>query len=196
MKYFYYSLGESFKNLISLIYTKIFYRDARLVRLPVYIRRRSQMKYGKGFTTGYNCRIDMMGSTNKVKLFFGKNCIIGDYCQISAREKIVIGDNLLMARNVYISDTSHGKYNSADERFAPNVPPNDRPLITEEVYIGNNVWIGANVSILPGVRIGDGCIIGANSVVNKDIPDNCIAVGSPARPIKKYSFEDKQWVKI
>ena len=62
-----------------------------------------------------------------------------------------------------------------------------------EVIIEDNVWLGEFVSVLPGVKIGKGAIIGSNSVVTKDIPANTIAVGSPAKVIKKYNFETKKW---
>jgi lipopolysaccharide O-acetyltransferase len=58
------------------------------------------------------------------------------------------------------------------------------------------VWLGEHVSVLPGVTIGKGCIIGANSVVAKDIPDYCIAVGCPARVIKRFSFASNRWERI
>lgn len=61
--------------------------------------------------------------------------------------------------------------------------------------IEDNVWIGEFVSILPGVTIGKNSIIGTMSVITKDIPANCIAVGSPVNVIKKYSFEKKIWEK-
>lgn len=196
MKYRYYSFSEIIKNIIAVIYTRLFFPKARLIRLPIYIRQKSQMKYGENLTTGYSCRIDMIGEDNNIKLEIGDNCTIGDYCQISASSKITIGNNVLIARNVYISDTSHGDYENEDIRCTPNVPPNERPLISKDVYIGNNVWIGANVSILSGVTIGDGCIIGANAVVNKDIPENNIAVGIPAKQVKTFNKELGKWVKI
>lgn len=56
--------------------------------------------------------------------------------------------------------------------------------VTSPVNIGNDVWIGANVVILPGVTIGNNVVIGAGAVVTKDIPDNSLAVGVPARVIK------------
>lgn len=196
MKYNCYSIGESIKNIFFKIYTKIFFQNARLIRLPIYIRQKSKMKYGKGLTTGYNCRIDMVGDEAIIKLEFGENCIIGDNCQISAGEKITIGDNLLIARNVYISDISHGEYNNIDNKSLPEIPPNKRPLVMKEITIGNNVWIGANVSILPGANIGNGCIIGANSVVKGSIPDNCIVVGAPAKVVKVYNEIKKEWVKV
>ena len=61
------------------------------------------------------------------------------------------------------------------------------------VSIGQNVWIGENVCILLGVKIGDGCIIGANTVVNSDVPENCIVAGSPAKVIKKYCYSTGKW---
>jgi acetyltransferase-like isoleucine patch superfamily enzyme len=54
-----------------------------------------------------------------------------------------------------------------------------------DTYVGSRTFIGANSIVLPGIRIGDNCIIGAGSVVTKDVPSNCIAVGNPARVIRK-----------
>lgn len=64
------------------------------------------------------------------------------------------------------------------------------------MLIKKNVWIGEFVSILPGVTIGEGSIIGSMSVVNKDIPAHCIAVGSPAKVIKKFNLETNLWEKV
>ncbi len=64
------------------------------------------------------------------------------------------------------------------------------------VRIERDSWIGANVFILPSVTIGRHAVIGANSVVNQDIPAYSVAVGAPARVIKQYDFEAKQWVKV
>lgn len=192
-----YGLGEIFKNVSALIYTKIFYKGARLIRRPIYVRGKKFLCYGTGFTTGYNCRIEMFdtGVGGDKKLLIGYNCKIGDYVHIASGERITIGDNCLMASKIYISDINHGDYSGTFEYSSPDNPPDRRNLYTKPVEIGNNVWIGENVSILPGVRIGDGCIIGANSVVNKDIPDNCIAAGVPAEIIKKWDKTKKIWMK-
>lgn len=63
----------------------------------------------------------------------------------------------------------------------------------KHVIIGDNGWVGDNVVILPGVRIGNGCVIGSNAVVTKDLPDNCIVVGVPAKVIKRYNAASKKW---
>ena len=60
-----------------------------------------------------------------------------------------------------------------------------KDYISKEIKIGNNVWVGYNVIILKGVIIGENSVIGAGSVVVKDIPENCIAAGNPAKVIKK-----------
>lgn len=189
-----YSISEFISTTFALICTKLVYKNARLIRRPIYMRGKSSISYGEGLTTGHACRFDLPGG-NKKTLIIGKNCEIGDNVHIVAHEKVIIGDNCLMASKIFISDTNHGDY-AGENQSSPNTPPNDRNLITKPVSIGNNVWIGENVCILPGVRVGSGCIIGANTVVNKDIPDNCIAVGSPAKVVKIYNIEKKSWERI
>ena len=192
-----YGLGEIFKNLISLIYTNIFYRRARLIRRPIYVRGKKFLSYGNGFTTGYSCRLEMFdtGVGGDKKLVIGCNCKIGDYVHIAAGEQVTIGDNCLMASKIYISDITHGDYSGIFEHSSPDTSPDSRILYTRPVEIGNNVWIGENVSILPGVKIGNGCIIGANSVVNRNISDNCVVAGVPAKVIKRYDKTTKKWNK-
>lgn len=193
-----YGLGEIIKNSISLIYTKVFYKGARLIRRPIYVRGKKYFKYGEGFTTGYNCRIEMFdtGKGKEKKLVLGKNCKIGDYVHIAVGEEVVIGDNVLIGSKVLISDLNHGNYGGEEVQCNPNIPPDNRHINTKPISIGDNVWIGDNVCILQGVKIGNGCVIGANSVVNKDIKDNCIIAGSPAKVIKVYDNVTGTWEKI
>lgn len=190
-----YTISEFIKTAYGLILTKLFYRRARLIRRPFYIRGKSSFEYDEGLTIGHNCRFDLLGSGTKT-LFIGKNCEIGDNVHIVAHERVKIGDHCLMASKIFISDTSHGLYSNESENSAPNIPPNDRPIYRKPVYIGDNVWIGENVCILLGVTIGNGCIIGANSVVNKNIPDNSIVAGTPAKIIKSWDPELKRWIKV
>lgn len=154
--------------------------------------------FGKRLTTGVGCRIEAFiadGNKDK-KIFFGDHIQLNDYVHISSLQSVIIGSNTLIASNVYISDNSHGCYNNKYENSSPESNPVNRPYIVEPVKIGSRVWIGESVMILPGVTIGDGCIIGAHSVVNKDIPENTIAVGSPAIAVKRWDKASHKWLKI
>lgn len=190
-----YSFSEKISTTYALICTKLFYKGARLIRRPFYCRGKSKLQYGEGFTSGHNCRFDLFGKNSKT-LFFGKKCQIGDNVHIVSCRMVKIGDNCLMASNIFISDTSHGNYSKVDISSSPYIAPNSRPLYSKPVVIGDNVWIGENVCILSGSKIGDGCIVGANSVVTKDIPENCIAVGSPAKVIKVWNCELNCWIEV
>lgn len=188
-----YSLSESFKNIYSLIMTKVFMSHARFVRRPIYIRGKKSLKGANGLTTGRFCRFDLDG-TNET-LFIGDNCEFGDMTHIVALRKVEIGNNVLIASKCFISDTNHGDYSNV-EQSSPDTKPNQRILVSKSVRIGNNVWIGENVVILPGVTIGDGAIIGANSVVNKDVISQTIVAGAPASVIKCWNKNTNKWDKV
>lgn len=182
------------KLMISLIYTRIFFPNARLIRLPFDIRNRKAIKFGKNFTSGFGCRIEAHllkeNSSNCIEI--GENVQINDYVHIAAGESIIIGDDVLIASKVFISDINHGSY-SGFHQDSPLSKPYSRELSTKPVIIENNVWIGEGVCIMPGTTIGQGSIIGALSVVTKNITPNSIAVGNPAKVIKKYNFTNSKW---
>ena len=115
-------------------------------------------------------------------IIIGNNCSIGEYNHITACNKITIGDGLLTGRFVYIGDNAHGGLSWKEAE----IPPVRRHLTSKgEIIIGRNVWIGDKVTILGGVTIGDNVIVGANSVVTHDIPNNCVAVGMPAKVVRQ-----------
>jgi acetyltransferase-like isoleucine patch superfamily enzyme len=113
---------------------------------------------------------------------------IGHFAHIASVNDVHIGKKVLIADRVYISDNLHSYHDI-------EVPIMDQPISFKgNVHIGDNSWIGENVSII-GARIGRHCVVGANSVVTRDIPDFCVAVGAPAKVIKKYDFKKKKWLK-
>lgn len=189
----YYSLSEIVKTGYSLLVTKLFFRNASLIRRPFYARGLPRIRWGKGFRTGYRCRLETFGkkSDKCSKLIFGENCHIGDNVHIAAAERVEIGNNCLLASHIFISDCSHGDTVS----MKPTDPPEKRPLVSIPTIIGDNVWIGENVCILMGSRVGDGSIVGANAVVTKQFPDYCILAGSPARIISRFNFKTASWEK-
>lgn len=124
--------------------------------------------------------VDGKSKTPQMKI--GMNCHFGEFNHITCANEITIGDNLLTGRWVTITDNSHGN-TDIETLFSP---PTSRPITSKgKVVIGNNVWIGDKATVLPKVTIGDGAIIAANAVVTTDIPSYCIAVGNPAKIIKK-----------
>ncbi len=122
-------------------------------------------------------------------LTIGKGSTIGNFNHIVATHSIIIGNNVLTADKVYISDNIH-------DYTDIKIPIKEQGIIQKgEVNIGEGSWLGENVCVI-GVSIGKHCVIGANSVVTKDIPDYSVAVGSPAKVIKHYNFENGKWEKV
>lgn len=170
--------GYSFFGIIYLcvcvLYTKVFYRTSRLIRLPIRGIRLGAISGLVQFTTGVDCRIDVFTGA---KLTVGVGVQINDYVHIACADKIEIGNGTLIASKVYITDHDHDIESGISE-------PINWPLKLKPVSIGDNCWIGENVSILKGVAIGNSCVVGANSVVTKSFPDNVVLAGNPARIIK------------
>lgn len=190
-----YSIYQLITLIINVIRTKFLFKEARIIRFPIDVRGKAFISVQKGFTTGVGCRLEAYPVQKKTVLFIGENVQINDYVHITAMQNVIIGNNVLMASKIYISDCTHGSYKGDENDSDPKSIPSERILFSSPVNIKNNVWLGESVSVLPGVTIGEGTIVGANSVVSKSLPDNVIAVGSPARPIKKYNFESKKWEK-
>lgn len=104
----------------------------------------------------------------------GKNVFINACCKFQDQGGITIGNGVLIGHGVTLATLNH------DER--PQLRQNIYP---KPIKIGNNVWIGSNATILSGVTISDGAIVGANAVVTKDVPQNTIVAGVPARIIRE-----------
>ncbi|MCP3429123.1 lipopolysaccharide biosynthesis protein [Opacimonas viscosa] len=185
-----YTFTGLFRLARDLVVTKIFYSNARLIRYPYYFRGLERINFGKNITLGVGVRIDAFGEG---QVLFGENCQLNDYVHIGARSMVVIGDNVLIASKVFISDHNHGNF---PIEYEIHLPPALRKESSNPVEINDDVWIGESVSILPGVKIGKGSIIGSNSVVTKNIPNYAIAVGAPARVIKLFNFNLNKWEKV
>jgi lipopolysaccharide O-acetyltransferase len=192
-----YSLFGQARLFADFIYTRIRFPSARLVRRPIYIRGRNYIRLGRGLTTGIGNRIDAfpLSLSSQPILHIGKNVQINDYCHFAATEHLHIGDDCLIASRVFICDHNHGRFDSDAEEFAPDVPPAKRPEPSNPINIGQRVWIGEGVIILPGVTIGNGAVIGGGAVVTRNIPENCVAVGNPAKVIKQYDSLQRRWKK-
>ena len=113
---------------------------------------------------------------NGKNIHAGKNFLANYNVTILDIVPVRIGDYVMIGPNTLITTVNH-----------PITPMGRRRHlgIAKPVSIGNDVWIGGNVTILPGVTIGNNVVIAAGAVVTKDIPDNCVAGGVPARVIKE-----------
>jgi serine acetyltransferase len=123
----------------------------------------------------------------QASLSIGKGCVLGYNNHITSVGKVVIGDYVLTANNVYISDNIHGYEDVA-------LPIIKQPVqFKRAVEIGDGCWIGENACII-GASVGKNSVIGANAVVTTDIPEYSVAVGVPARVIKSFDFDSNKWV--
>ncbi len=119
---------------------------------------------------------------------YGYNITIGEgvyinfNCSFLDNGKIIIGEKVLFGPAVTITTIGHPI--AADKR---------KYMYTAPVVIENNCWIGAGVTICPGVTIGENTVIGAGSVVVKDIPSNCVAVGNPCRVVREIDDNDEKY---
>lgn len=112
-------------------------------------------------------------------IHIGKNVFINMGCKFQDQGGIFIGDGALIGHNVVLATLNHAK------------SPQDRSsMLPAPIHIGKNVWIGANATVLPGVTIGDGAIVAAGAVVTRNIPENTIVGGVPAKVIRTISEED------
>lgn len=106
----------------------------------------------------------------------GENFYMNHNCVVLDCAKVTFGDNVFIGPNCSFYTPIHPlkaeERNSGIEKALP-------------IKVGNNVWFGGNVTVLPDVEIGDNSVIGAGSVVTKNIPSNCLAVGNPCKVIKE-----------
>jgi acetyltransferase-like isoleucine patch superfamily enzyme len=156
-----------------------------------YVRRRTRMDvvpWNKFELGAYSTIEDFSAINNGVG-----PVIIGDRTKIGLSNTIIgpvtIGNDIRLAQNVTLSGLNH---NYTDV----NIPIHAQGVSTAPIVIEDETWIGANVVIVAGVTIGKHCIIAAGSIVTKSIPPYSVAVGNPARVLKKYNHETKIWEKI
>lgn len=161
--------------------------------------------WGKGSIVRRHTRMDILPFN---KFYLGEKSVIEDFVTINngvgdviigndstigignvVIGPIKIGSHVIFGQNVVASGLNHG-YEDI------NISPALQKITTKQIVVEDDVWVGANSVITAGVTIGKHAVIGAGSVVTKDIPPFSIAVGNPAKVIKKYDFELKEWVKV
>ena len=122
------------------------------------------------------------------KIVIGNRVTSTGMLTIAAMQAVTIEDDVMFALNVLIADGMHG-FENADAPYKYQKMWKISPIV-----IKRGSWIGQNVVIMPGVTVGELSIIGANSVVTKSIPERCIAIGAPARIIRKWDESTRKWL--
>jgi serine acetyltransferase len=163
-----------------------FGRGVRVV-FPLRIVGARHVQLEDGVTLQYGAYLAVLPSGGVPPVLrFGRGTRVGNFSHIICTQRIDIGEQVLIADRVYISDNLH------DYRDIGRAVMEQPLRQTAPVSIGSGSWIGENVCIV-GCRIGAHCTIGANSVVTRDIPDHCVAVGSPAVPVRRYCHATARW---
>lgn len=149
---------------------------------PMYIRGKKYIEIGEGVTVFPNARIEAIDYDSATNTSFnplikiGNNVSIGQELHLTCASNIEIGDGTVVTARATITDINH------------NTDDVSRPVLSQGIdvlstSIGKNCFIGINAVIMAGVRIGDSCVVGAGAVVTKDVPDNSIVAGIPAKII-------------
>lgn len=162
-------------------------------------------KKGKGAIVRPRTRMDVvpwnkfeLGEDSTIEDFSAINngvgaVIIGNRTKIGLSNTVIgpvrIGNDIRLAQNITLSGLNH---NYEDV----SLPIHVQGVSTSPIIIEDGTWIGANVVVLAGVTIGKNCVIAAGSIVTKNIPSYSVAVGNPARVLKKYNHDSKTWEKV
>ncbi len=140
-----------------------------------------QVTLSAGMVPGQQCLADPV-------VRIGDRCLIGKGSGIVGHFGIDIGNDVWTGHHVYITDQNHG-YDDITRPISQQTQPE------RVVSIGDGSWLGFGAVVLPGARIGKHVTIGANSVVTGEIPDYSVAVGSPAKVIRRY-LDGQGWVTV
>jgi galactoside O-acetyltransferase len=148
------------------------------IGLGVWLSGSQNISLGDNVTIGPNCIL----TSDEGNLSIGSNSGLNSNVTLGADlGSIRIGENVIIGMNTVMRAANH-KFDAS-----PNIPIREQGHDRGEIVIQDDVWIGANVTILPHTTIGSHCVIGAGSVVTRDIPSGSVAVGVPAKVIRKIN---------
>jgi acetyltransferase-like isoleucine patch superfamily enzyme len=155
------------------------YGRRSVIEPPIRLSGEGRIAVGSDVFVGAGSWFQVLADNSQgVAIAIGDGTSIAGNCVISAAVFVGVGCDVLIARNVYISDHMH-----AFERTSEPVRKQGIARM-RRVEVGDGAWLGQNVVVGPGVRIGHGAVVGANSVVLDDVPDHAVAAGAPARVIR------------
>lgn len=130
-----------------------------------------------------------MEAINEGTIEINENTAIGQNFHCTSAGKLVIGKDVTILGNVFITNIDH-EYRNLGQHILR------QPINIKETIIGDNCFIGYGASIQAGTRLGKHCVVGTNAVVRGDFPDYSVIVGVPAKIIRQYNFETKEWERV
>lgn len=153
---------------------------------PSEMKKRTELLKEMFAEIGEGCYIEPPLHAN----WAGRHVHFGDYVYANFGftcvddTHIYVGDHTMIGPNVVLATANHPLLPELREKaYQYNLP----------IHIGKNCWLGTGVIVVPGVTIGDNAVIGAGSVVTRDIPANCVAVGNPCRVLREFNERDREY---
>jgi len=179
----------------TVYYRRIFAEMGRgtLLYKPLLLSGTEFIRIGSGTLIRQGARIEalLLDPGQPPSIEIGNNVNIEQNVHIICSSRIRIGDDVTITGNCSVVDTTHPFQDIDDPvKIGARIDPTPRP-----VEIGEGTFVGIGCVILPNVRIGKHCVVGSNSTVTHDIPDYCVAIGSPARVQQRYDFKSRSWVR-
>jgi acetyltransferase-like isoleucine patch superfamily enzyme len=171
-------LGKGFSLLVGGSFAS--FGAHSVLQPPIRLAGEGSISIGSDVWVGPGSWLQSLSPGSGVALAIGDGTSIAGNVTISAVRSIRLGKKVLLARGVYISDHSHRYDDTSCAILDQGI---DR---MEPVEIGDGAWLAENVVVCPGVRIGRGAVVGANAVVTEDVPDFSLAVGAPARVVRRF----------
>jgi len=161
---------------------------SRLHRPTVAIVNPAGIAIGARVDIRSHAFIEALSAPGDVVVRIGDGTYIGHFLRLTAVGGVTIGREVLISDRVYISDTGH---NYEDV----TTPIKGQGLrLGRRVEIGDGAWIGVGAAIVGNVRIGENAVVGANAVVTEDVPDRAVAIGNPARVVRRH--DGNGWVRV
>ena len=183
-----------YERLMSVPPQGIIYGHSVRIQRPHRISNPNHIRIGERTEIRYGAMIEPIleyaGASYHPTIEIGSDVYIGPNVYMACIGSMTIGDGVVMSEYVYLNDATHG--------FDPEAGliMKQKLVSSGPISIGNHCFLGMRSAILPGVTLGDHCIVAINSVVNKSFPAFSMVAGSPARLVKRYSPEQKRWIRV
>jgi lipopolysaccharide O-acetyltransferase len=191
---------RSWRKFVSFFLAPLFGAPGLYLGPGCNISGSRHIRFGRNFHVNGGLWMDAVTSYGEQRfqpcIEIGDNVSLSVGVHITAVERIVIGNGVLMGSHILIADHNHGIYSGNGQSSATESPAIRQLGGGGIVLVGNNVWIGDNAAVLGPAKIGDGAVVAANSLVRGDIPPRTIVGGIPARPLKYFDPSRGIWERV